>query len=237
MWNYHGFLCHFIYVALIHNNSYLGALYITERKPATPRAGIWTQWEVKKIFLFNRKKQKQGHLPRLVGVRGKWREKRGLLKLTSFILSLWLFMCTPECHTMNGFGVRKSESTHHMLICTIHCISSTTAGFLHFTWGTLEQVLASKCGWWYIVALSFILSLMNSLNWAETAECLDEQLKSNQTKKKKTLNKWKNKISKINWLCAFYIGLCCISSMMANVLQEGVGHILPARHFPLTRLY
>lgn len=59
MWNYHGFLCHFIYVALIHNNSYLGALYITERKPATPRADMWTQWDVKKVFLFNRRKQKQ----------------------------------------------------------------------------------------------------------------------------------------------------------------------------------
>lgn len=79
------------------------------------------------------------------------------------------------------------------------------AGFLHFTCGTPEQVLASKCGWWHIVALSFILSIMNSLNWAETAECLDEQLKQN-----KKLNKLKKKITTINWLYAFYIGVCCV---------------------------
>lgn len=137
MWNYHGFLCHFIYVALIHNNSYLGRFTLPRESQRLPEqtCGHNGKWK-KSSFLTegNRSRLwKQGHLPRLVGVRGKWREKRGLLKLTSFILSLWLFMCIPECHTMNGFGVRKSESTQQYahLYYSLHLVYDGRLFALH----------------------------------------------------------------------------------------------------------
>lgn len=114
-----------------------GALHYREKASDSQSRHVDTMGREKKSSFLtegNRSRLwKQGHLPRLVGVRGKWREKRGLLKLTSFILSLWLFMCTPECHTMNGFGVRKSESTHQYahLYYSLHLVYDGRLFALH----------------------------------------------------------------------------------------------------------
>lgn len=42
-------------------------------------------------------------------------------------------MCTPECHTMNGFGVRKSESTYQYahLYYSLHLVYDGRLFALH----------------------------------------------------------------------------------------------------------